>query len=161
MGGKDEGADSSKKYMLDTNVFNHVLDEQITLDKFMGKVLFATHVQHDELERTLDPDRRKALLSIFHQIEAEVIPTETAIWGDSKWGRAKWSNGDGLYEKLLARIKELDGNSRRNKSSINQSRDARIAETAIRQRLILVTNDNNLKTAATENHCQVIDGIIK
>ena len=56
-----------------------------------------------------------------------------------------------MYDRLFARIKELDvAKSKKNRDPMNQSRDARIAETAIKAGLKLVTNDRNLKEATTE-----------
>ena len=147
--------------MLDTNVFNHVQDGQIELEQFAGHELFTTHVQHDELMRTRCPDKKAKLLSVFQKIELKIIPTNTFVADDSRIDQAKCSISGGLYETLLNRIQELDKKTGKKKLEINQSRDARIAETAIKEGLTLVTNDQNLTQAAQENGCHVVDGIIK
>jgi len=48
-------------YLLDTNVFNDVLDGKISLSKLAGRRVFATHIQHDELNNTPNQQRRAAL----------------------------------------------------------------------------------------------------
>lgn len=145
---------SNTGYMLDTSAFNQLVDEEIDPNSLAGLRLFATHVQRDELAETpVEPDetRLPALVAMFETVFARDLPTETAVWGDSRWGKAKWGSS-GLYERLLARVEELDRKSR----SPNQSRDARIAETAIKNGLVLVTNDGNLTTAAREHGCKVL-----
>jgi rRNA-processing protein FCF1 len=74
------------------------------------------------------------------------------VWDDSKWDETKWPSDDGLYEALLRRIRVLD---KKNKP-LNQSRDARIAETAIRAGLTLVTDDPRLSKATLEHGGKVL-----
>jgi len=155
---KIDESEPEKKYMLDTNVFNHFLDGKITLEQLSGHELFATHIQRDELEQTRSSERRSQLLSVFQSIEPKISSTATTVWGISKWGLAKYGDDDGVYEALLKRIRELDEKFSKNKKfPENQSKDALIAETAIREGLILVTNDRSLTIASKENGCQVED----
>lgn len=139
--------------MLDSNVFNRVLDGQIPLDEISSRPVFATHVQQDELEATTNIDRRKDLCAVFQSVGSEELPTETAVWDVSSWDKAKWSNNDGLYDSLLQVIHSLDN---KNKSAKNQIRDALIAETAIKKNLVLVTDDKNLAKAVSEQNGSVI-----
>ncbi|WP_139834618.1 type II toxin-antitoxin system VapC family toxin [Thalassospira sp. MCCC 1A03138] len=145
------------KYLLDTNFFNHVLDDLTNLDHFTNHKLFVTHIQLDEIKQTSCVDRREQLLSRFQTIDAESIPTNAAVWGVSNWNEAKWGDANGLYEKLLSRIQNLDKASGKKKRPENQSRDALIAATAISENFVLITNDHNLTIAAEEFHCTVID----
>lgn len=136
-------------YMLDTNVFNSIANGEATW--IAGSKIFATHVQRDELLRTKDSTRRQQLLQIFTDVGPASIHTETAIWDDSRWDEAKWSAEDGVYEQLSARITELDGlKGKKRNQSLNISRDARIAETALKNGLTLVTNDTTLVQAMME-----------
>jgi hypothetical protein len=49
--------------MFDTNVFNHLLDGIWELRGFIGRAKFySTHVQIDELSKTSNAERKKALL---------------------------------------------------------------------------------------------------
>ncbi len=151
---------NSSKYILDTNVFNDVVDEVIPLERLKGLTLFVNHIQIDELKLTKNLKRRAILLEMFHIIEPRTVPTRTGVWGVSKWGQAMWSkSGQGeFFSRLLNRIKQLDKeNNKKSSESSNQTRDALIAETAIKEGFVLVTNDGTLATAAGEYGCQVID----
>jgi len=151
------GENGLKKYILDTNVFNQVLDGEIDVKRFQGNKLFATHVQFDELQETPDSVRREKLVSVFTWIGPKQIPTESAVWGVSKWGEVKWSDGVKFFETILARLKELDIRSKKTKKPKNQSRDILIAVTAIKQKLVLITNDKNLTIVTQEFGGQVED----
>ena len=142
--------------------------------------VFATHVQRDELGNTVNPDRRVQLMMAFRRIiddvaptesfvldtskldqarigQAGELPTESAVWGISQWGQSKWGQPDSLLSKLRARLNQKTdssiGKSRNRKvkeARVNDVRDALIAETAIRNHLILVTNDIRLQSAVGE-----------
>lgn len=133
-------------YMLDTTEFNAVGKGDLPISVFVGRRLYATHVQIDELDKTPCERIRAKLRAAFEQIAAENLPTESLVWGISKWGRAKWSTMDGLFEKMRGRLEDLD----KKKRPLNQARDILIAETAIRQGLTLVSNDENLRSVTIE-----------
>jgi predicted nucleic acid-binding protein len=124
-------------FMLDTNIFNKVLDGQVCIDVFCKSSIYITHVQHDELKATNNVLRRKQLLEIFHLIEKKKIPTESAIFDVSHFDEAKFSDGI-LYEQIK---KELDAV----KKKPNNIQDALIAETSIEKSLILITTDRTLQ----------------
>jgi hypothetical protein len=140
-------------YMLDTTVFNAVVKARLPLSALAGRRLFATHVQLDELENTSCEQLRARLRAAFEEIAAERLPTESAVWDVSKWDQAKWPAEDGNFEKMLARLEELDGKKRHP----NQLRDILIAETAIKNSLTLVSGDPNLRTVTTEFGGRVIE----
>jgi hypothetical protein len=127
--------------MLDTNVFNRVVDGDVPLSAFNGRRLFATSVQITELSETPDVARRNELLSVFQTLSPE-LKIATAVWDDSELDCANWSEEDGLFENMLARLSELDRGKK--KREFNLSRDVRIAEEAIRASLTLVTDDLNV-----------------
>jgi len=123
--------------MLDTNIFNRILDGEVSIDVFCKSSIYITHVQHDELKATNKDLRRKQLLEIFHLIEKKKISTESAIFDVSNFDEAKFSDGI-LYEQIK---KELDAV----KKKPNNIQDALIAETSIEKSLILVTTDRALQ----------------
>ena len=129
-------------YMLDTNVFNSVLDGKTDLASLAGKRLVATHVQCDEINNTKDETRRKNLLSIFGITLQE--PTESLVWDVSRWGEAKWGADDG---KFTAMHQELDKLNKRKKNNIQ---DILIAETSIRNGWVLITADADLFNVVTK-----------
>lgn len=138
-------------FMFDTVAFNRIADGELPLDALAGRRVFATHVQFDELGRTGDPARKSKLLQAFAAVMPASLPTDTAVWNDSKWGKAKWSANDGVYARLVKRIKELDSAmGKKYRDPLNPTRDARIAETSIKSNLTLVTNDESLGQATRD-----------
>jgi predicted nuclease of predicted toxin-antitoxin system len=134
-----------KRYMLDTMIFNKMKSDSSLRALFRDCEIIATHVQADELANTKDPMVRNELLSFFKNVVPKIYSTSTAIWDDSKWDQSCWSDNDGKYEIMLAKLKELDKKEgKRPKDPLNQSRDTRIAETAIKSDIVLITDDNSL-----------------
>lgn len=130
-------------YMVDTNIINRILDCNLDLKIFKesNKDFFATHVQRDEIIKTPDSIRRDELLSIFQEA-ANSIPTESALYGISRYGASRYSS-DGLVKKIWM---ELDKKDRRK----NNSTDALIADTAIKNNYTLITEDGPLYFVVTE-----------
>ncbi len=131
------------KYMVDTMIINRILDYDVDLQKFKkkDKRFFATHVQRDEIINTPNATRRNELLSIFQKI-VDSVPTESALWGRSNWGESKWA-ADDLVEKIL---KALNIKDRRR----SNPQDALIADTAMKNKHILVTEDGPLYEVVKE-----------
>ena len=138
-------------YMLDTTVFNHLLNENTEPSSVPNHLrLFVTHVQLNEIQNTRSPDRRQALLTMFTVVDSTRVPTASAVWGVSEWGEAEWGTEDGLFESLLVKLNE------KNKSKNNNARDVLIAETAIRRSLVLVTDDGDLAEVVRDTGGTVI-----
>ena len=80
------------------------------------------------------------------------------VCGVSKYGMAKFmSEADAkLYDEMLRRLKELDEKAGKKKPVENQARDVLIALTSIKNCLILVTEDKNLKRVTEEFNGQAI-----
>ncbi len=118
-------------FMFDTTVFNNILDKKIDIERFPKKFnYFITHVQHDELDKTTDTKRKNKLFQIFQHINKNEIPTESAVFGISIFGEAKFGDG-----KILEELR---------KDNLKHTEDALIGETAIKNGLILITNDETL-----------------
>jgi len=131
------------RYVIDTNVFNWLVDGRIDLSVFPPDAgLVATHVQIDEINRTSDPERRAQLFLRFAKLAPEIVPTESGIWGASRWGEAKWSNG----RRLGSIIDALDKRRRKR----NNREDALIAEVAMANGYGLVTADRDLSEVMKE-----------
>ena len=90
-------------YLLDTNVYNHILDEEISIEEFAGAVpLYVTHIQPDELRNTSVEARRIQLEEVFRAIPQESIPTASFALDVSRLGQASLSDGK-LYEGIRTR----------------------------------------------------------
>lgn len=121
----------SINFMFDTTVFNDILSKKINMEKFPEKFhYFVTHIQWDELNRTSDLEVKENLLKIFELIEIQEIPTESTSFDISKFNKAKFGNGKTFEELRRGKLKH--------------TQDALIAETAMKNNLILVTNDKEL-----------------
>lgn len=125
-------------YMFDTNIFNRILDAQIDVKLPESEKYFATHIQLDELNQTPDAniERRKQLLAVFRKVEPTNLLTESIMLDVSRLELAKLGDGQ-LANEIRASLE-----SKKKRRSNNQ--DALIAETSIRNDLILVTDDKNL-----------------
>jgi hypothetical protein len=148
--------DSVNGYMLDTNEFNAVAKGYLPRSAIAGRRLFATHVQRDEINNTPCERMRAQLHVTFEEIAAEKLPTESFVWGASRWGQAKWSGGS-FFEAMRMRLEALDNAADKKLRHPNQLCDILIAETAIRNELILVSRDENLRTVIVEFGGHAID----
>jgi restriction endonuclease S subunit/predicted nucleic acid-binding protein len=146
-------------FMFDTNVFNAIIDKRIDLAQLPRNLkYYVTHIQYDEICNTQDEERRRELLEIMKKVPNEVVATEGAVYGVSKYGMAKYmSEADAkLYYEMLRRLKELDEKAGKKKPVENQARDVLIALTSIKNCLVLVTEDKNLKKVTEEFNGQAI-----
>lgn len=145
----------TNKFMLDTNVFNGLLDGKISIRLSHYLRLIALRIQMDELRATNPTERRQQLLAVFEEINPDIVLTSTVVFDveGAGWDEACWSDDIGGFELMLARLRELDRKDR----GLNQVRDVLIAETTIKQDAILVTNDQKLQQLAAEFGGRAID----
>jgi len=134
--------------MLDTCIFNHIADGIITKDDLPIGDFISTYIQVEEINNTKKKERRLRLLLCFIATAKELVHVETAVFEIARFGMAKFSDGK-LYNKLK---NELDA---KNKSKKNNVQDCQIAETAIKNNLVLYTADKDLKEVAKNNGCEV------
>lgn len=142
------------KYMFDTNIYNQIIDGSIKFESQKGRAdFFATHVQIDELRKTSDSERKNVLLGIFNQLiePSDMICTETPIWEVSVWDGCKFNDDTELYESIKKSLDSL------NKNKKNNIQDALIADTAIKNKIILVTHDSHLYNVATKHKCLCVN----
>ena len=138
-----------KGIIFDTNIFRKIIDGLINLEdikKIKEKnnfISFTTHIQMDELNSCKDIELKTELLKIFKEIEQEFIPTEGIVFDTSKFNMANFSNNNLLDEIKNDNPKNIE--------------DALIGATAIKNNLILVTNDKNLKNKVIKNGGKAID----
>ena len=145
----------SEKYIFDSNIFDDIVSGKLEFEliqnykKKIDLVLYLTHIQSDEIQACKDESKRKILTLFMLKISPIIIPTESAVFGTSRYGEAKFGSGD-IYENIKV------GNPK-------HIEDALIGETAIKNNLILVTNDKRLKSKMEENGgiCMLVDPFIR
>jgi hypothetical protein len=152
--------------MFDTNVFGKILKNQMSQSLLTNKhEYFVTHIQNDELNAAPLGVKNK-LLTVFQGIPQQLIPTETAIIGDSeiafidgsetviidgsRIGMAKIGDGQ-LYNLILSELSK-----KKPCASKNNRKDALIGETAIKNEIILVTEDRALLDSAKRHGGRVM-----
>ncbi len=137
------------KYVVDTNIFNRLIDGLLSTGELPSDGEFvATHVQKDELNRTSDANRRGMLLLKFSKVVDVVVPTESAVFDISRFDQSRFSDGR-LYQSIKT---DLDC---KNKGKTNNPQDALIAEVAIANRWTLLTVDDDLAIVAETHGCAV------
>jgi hypothetical protein len=129
--------------------FNKLIDGVLSTEDFPADLEFvATHVQHDEINSTCNDERKAKLLQKFSTLVDYVVPTESMVFGVSRWGQAKLSDGT-LYNKLKHDLDTM------NAEKDNNSKDALIAEVAIHNHYELFTADSDLAQVARKHGAQV------
>lgn len=147
--------------MFDTNIFRHILDNSINVSilKIKGDC-YVTHIQLDELAATRDENLKNKLLKIFEQVVTSEVLTESMVWDVSKWNKGKWSGDHVPTESFVLGVSRLNQSKLGNggiydqikdeletlRSKKNNIQDSLIAETAMKNGYILVTDDKNLLT---------------
>ncbi|CAH1087064.1 hypothetical protein [Candidatus Nitrotoga sp. 1052] len=125
-------------YVVDTNIFNKLVDGTINVNDLPSDGPFiATHIQIDELNNTNDRERRARLFLMFAEVRPEIVPTDSFVWDVSRWDQAKYSDGV-IFNKLKQDLDAL------NKSKSNNIQDVLIAEVAILNSFTLLTSDRHL-----------------
>jgi zinc-finger of transposase IS204/IS1001/IS1096/IS1165/Transposase len=128
-------------------------EEKISAAAFAGRRLLVIGVQADELRATRKPTRQAALLAKFEEIKPTSMLASSFAWGieGAGWNQACWNDRSGNYEKMLDRLRQLDGKSgKKSRDPLNQDRDILIAETAITNHAILVSGDENLRQVVSD-----------
>ncbi len=123
------------KVIFDSNIYDLIADGSLNINLLSEKKedfeFYITHVQIDEINECPNEDKRARLLLFMTKLSPIVIPTESYILGKSRLGEARL--GD---TKTLEEIR---------KENSEHNEDALIGETAIKNNLILVTEDSQLK----------------
>jgi predicted nucleic acid-binding protein len=138
----------NQTYMLDTNVFNDLLDQKISPSLFSGYDVIVTGVQLDELKATRCDERRTSLMKVFKGVAPVLTPASSFALDieGAGFGQAYWNDQTGRFEGMLASLRAKDGKDK----GKNQLRDILIAETAIKNGATLITRDSNLRKVVAE-----------
>lgn len=127
-----------KKIMVDSNVFDDFISGKLKRDDMekarqKGYTFYITHIQMDEVNDCPDSERRKGLNLFIVAAGVLIIPTESFVVGISRVGFSKVGDG-----QIINKLKAQGEGSRR-------LHDPLIAETALKNDYILLTNDENLR----------------
>ena len=135
------------RIMFDNDILNKIVEGQLDLNKIKNSNKFefyATHIQTDQASKCGDEDKRAMLTLNLTKLSPIIIPTESGIFGISRWGEFKWTGNDSKIEDLR------QGNNQ-------HTEDALIGETAIKNGLLLVTNDKTLKSRVNSNSGRAVN----
>ncbi|MDN3581367.1 type II toxin-antitoxin system VapC family toxin [Mucilaginibacter flavus] len=115
--------------MFDSNIFDGLVSGKISTDLFNSENvrIYLTHIQIDEINNCKDVEKRAKLFLFMIELNPKKIATESFIIGTSRLGSAKLSDGN-IIETLRG-------------GNLKHTNDALIGETAIKNNLILITND--------------------
>lgn len=137
-----EKKEVKEKYMFDTNIFDDIVNGKLGIaniaryKNFKKAEIYVTHIQIDENNKCSDVDKRARLNIFMVKIRPILIPTSSCAFDISRFDESKF--GDGI---IFDEIK---------KGNIKHVEDALIGETAIKEGIILVTNDRRLKNIVIE-----------
>ena len=135
-------------FMFDTNIFNHLLDGGINPETLPNVSIYYTFEQFDELQKTINIDRRDKLLSVFQLCDPSETMVSTFVLGNARLDKTQL--GDGV---LFSEIrKRLDSRKKKDNNLI----DALIAESSYLNGLTLVTDDCCLEAVCFEMGIPVI-----
>lgn len=138
--------------MLDTNIFNRLLEDpsKITELADLGKPLYITHVQADELNDTKDAQTRRMLLGKLKVVISEDdLPTYGFVLDVSRLDNAYLTDGGSLSQFISSLDSKTKSKNLKSKPG-NNPKDALIAETAHENSLTLLTDDERLFKTAQE-----------
>ena len=134
-GGKVVEKKNKTRIIFDSNIYDLIADGSLNINLLSGKKedfeFYITHIQTDEINKCSDEDKRARLFLFTTKLSPIVIPTESFISNKSRLGEARLGDS-----KILEEIR---------KENLKHTEDALIGETAIKNNLLLVTEDVRLK----------------
>jgi len=129
---------NQRRYLLDTNIFNGLLDGAIEWSSLPDGEYFYSSWQRIELERTSNTSRRQQLLEVFADLvtlkNAQHVTTHSTPWG-SPWG-VDWDRKGRFYADIFAALAEIKPGDRGNPG------DAVNLELCLYEGLCFVTRDH-------------------
>src|SRR3954471_967074 len=102
--------------MLDTMVFNDLVDGRLPMEALAGYRLLVIGVQKDELSRCRKERKRNELLAKYEEVDPTKVLASSFTFDIEGAGldQAEWNDGTGAFDKMLAKLKELDRNNKNN-----------------------------------------------
>lgn len=131
-------------YMIDTCIFNFLIDGNYTINDLPTGKYYITHIQRDELDATTDKVRRNDLKNQLNVTNSTKVVTSVALCGLAPSGES--SCGDTKFFSII--LTELDNRKKKR----NNYKDAVIGATAIKNNFLLITGDSDF-AEVMENLC--------
>jgi predicted nucleic acid-binding protein len=135
---------NDKGYMLDTNLFNRLVEGKLSVAAVSHLRLLATHVQLSELRATKNLERRNKLLAVFDDVGPEIVLSAFLLdieGAGLDQGELVDPARHARFARMLERLQALEAKRR---DARNQIRDIAIAEKALDFGATLVTDDPEL-----------------
>lgn len=143
-------------YVLDTNVFNHLVEGKISSGQLPTDApLYITDHQADEIAACEDKAKRTRMVVLLCRMRIGFEPTMTTVLGLSRLGGSALGDGK-LFKEILANLD--DKNKRKNMAN---RRDALIGELAIARGHTLISHDGDLCEAVRSLGGKTLDLIEK
>src|SRR5690554_440481 len=125
-----------KKYFLDTNCFDYLIDNQINIYDLKSKGIFYTsNVQYSELRNTPNQKRSKELLAVYESLDQIKLQLKSGIWIDDLY----WDDDQNWIDDQTTEFSDLQNNNLKN------SKDALIGELTANSDILLVTSDKKFQ----------------
>lgn len=138
-------------YMLDTNIFNRLVDGRLVIsDLPSDDEFFATSIQIQELNATSNESRRTALTGKFSEVSPKIDLIKTSLWGYASYGESAWGAVGDHFEKIKTELDLL------NKCKPNNPADALIGEVSLSNHHTLITTDKHLAEVVERHGGKVI-----
>jgi predicted nucleic acid-binding protein len=135
-----------KKYLLDSNVFDYLLDNQINISGLKKAKFYSTNIQWSELNNTPDVERKNQLLEIYQVVNPKKILLKSGIMLDA----VRWDDEQPWIDEISHTATKLKGNTKAS------WRDALIGEIANKSDLTLVTADHDFFNKCKSENISVI-----
>lgn len=137
-----------EKYLLDTNCFDYILDNNINVGKLRSKGIFYTsNVQYSELKNIPNQERREALLKIYEKLGQIKLQLKSGIWIDDLY----WDDEQIWRDEQTTEFTELQ------KGNFENSKDALIGELTAKNDIIIVTSDKKFQNRCRANGIDFIE----
>ena len=134
------------RLIFDNDILNKIVEGELDTQKIINSNRFefySTHIQTDQLSACKDEEKRKKLVLLFAILKPDITPTETFVMDYSRIGFAKLVESQD-FEKLR-------------QENYNHTEDALIGEVAIKNKLLLITNDKTLRSRVNSNGGRAIN----
>jgi len=133
------------KVMFDNDIINKIAEGIFNINEINDNESFEfyiTHIQVDQASRCKDEEKRAKLMISLFSLKPIIIGTESFVLDTSRLGLAKLGDA-----KTLENLRQ-DNNK--------HTEDSLIGESAINNKILLVTNDKTLRSRVTSNGGKVM-----